>query len=285
MKNFTKTIALPIMLLGASAANATNIESVVFNGFQQWSDNSAEVLVKGPNNTDLAKTGILEVGDQLQGIFNIGSFEQNPSTLYIGVNGINELTGIFNVQVTSVSGAPGAYFFNFGPTTFSAGPVGSLNILTGNEVVAFYQDPAADYTRLGTSISADVTSASNGFHFLNLGFDGSNTFWSAIAVTNDIAIVGATAAPAVGGFYNLGLNISDNDSGLTFGKVLNFNNQLVDFAGSGSLLGTGGVATPFQSFDNVDFTTNVQVPEPSMLALIGLGLVGMGYFRKGGKKA
>lgn len=284
MKNFTKTIALPIMLLGASAANATNIESVVFNGFQLWSDNSAEVLVKGPNNTDLTKAGILEVGDQLQGIFQIGTFEKAPSTVVIGANGINELTGIFNVEVTSVGGVPNAYTFGFGPTTYNTGPVGSLNILTGNNVVAFYQDPSLDYDRQGTSITASVTSATNGSPFLTLGFVGSNTFWTATAVTNNIIAVGATPAPGAGGTYNLGLNISQNYSGLTFGKVPFFLG-LVDFAGSGSLLGTGGVTTPFQSFDNVDFTTNVQVPEPSMLALIGLGLVGMGYFRKGGKKA
>jgi hypothetical protein len=53
----------------------------------------------------------------------------------------------------------------------------------------------------------------------------------------------------------------------------------VNVCGSGSLLGTNGTSTPFQSFDNVDFRLNV-VPEPAMLSLLGIGLFAMGWMRR-----
>lgn len=51
--------------------------------------------------------------------------------------------------------------------------------------------------------------------------------------------------------------------------------HLTDVCGSGSLLGTAGAITPFDSFSNVDFVVNV-VRESAMLGLLGLGLFGMG---------
>ena len=63
---------------------------------------------------------------------------------------------------------------------------------------------------------------------------------------------------------------------MQFGKVACNFGGLVDVCGSGSLLGTGGLSTPYDSFNNVDFTINV-IPEPSTFALAGLALLGMGF--------
>ena len=52
-------------------------------------------------------------------------------------------------------------------------------------------------------------------------------------------------------------------------------------AGSTNLLGTAGVNTPFNVFDNTDLVVNVsQVPEPGTIALLGLGLLGIGVYSR-----
>ena len=94
--------------LCASAANAADIDSLIFpNELNQFSDNSAE-----SQNVDLNGNGLLDVGDTLRGILDIGTIEDlsgGGGTRAIGGTGVdstgnNELTAIFEAEILTITG-------------------------------------------------------------------------------------------------------------------------------------------------------------------------------------
>lgn len=283
MKLFNKTlIAAAASLVCASAAQAGSVASQFFGGFQQLSDNSAEY-----QNADLNGNGLLDLGDQLRGIFTIETIEKTgfPTHQLGQASGNNELTGLFEAVVAAVFSTPDnplTLFVDETSYTYIFAPTASFGATYGpGAMIAMFEDSTPDYTRVLNATCVDIATceatATNGSPFMTLGFSAANNFWQATSTTNNIASIGAIPAPGNGGVFNAGLNILSNSSGLAFNQVdCGIVGNMVDVCGSGSLLGTGGVGTPFQSFDNVDFTVNAKVPEPATLGLLGLGLLGMG---------
>lgn len=293
-----KTLIPALSLAFAGAAQADTVASQFFYGFQQLSDNSAEY-----QSFDANGDGLLGVGDILRGIFTIETIEQGGSTNQLG-DGIahNELTGIFEAVVAHYAvNLPSPFTTNH---YYTFAPSAAFEAIYGaGAMIATFDDPAQDYTRIGcATVAGCEASATGGTPFMVLGFaDPLRNFWVADTKSNDISVIGAVPAPGNGGLFNTGLDILSQgpaSAGLIFNDVaclgyatveavpgvfaqIPTGVRAVDVCGSGSLLGTGGVNTPYDSFNNVDFTVNVErVPEPATLGLLGLGLLGLGLARR-----
>lgn len=281
-------------LMYTGAVNAGSIDYFFGGAVTQLSDNSAEYLVKGDNNTNPDNATILEVGDRLVGIFNINSTENisvGGDQVVLEANGYDELSGVFDITVASKTADGSDWVFTFAPT---AGGTFEQDYGTG-AMVAFYTDPVYEYTRTGSAADTVDTLAgliTDGSLFMVTGFDGGgNEFWISQADTDDISVLAAIPAPGIGGGYNAGLDLLVNNTGREFHDYYCLNPVTqtyipVDQCGSGSLLGiayvdpvTGEllqIATPFDSFDNLDFTMTAKVPEPSIVLMFGTGLLVMG---------
>jgi hypothetical protein len=299
-QKFLAATAGAILLgLSAQAASAATISSILLSGADQTpllSDNSAEYLVNGPNDTS---PNTVDIGDRLRGILQIGTIE-NPGVVTLGENTPNsELSALFEVVVLTKTftdtGNPATSFFTYtfgayAPFAAEADALGFAAV-TG-AAIAFFEDTTPDFTRTG-GIALGETNASNGDAYWLFGFEGNEDFWRATTTTDSITSVALFPPTTQFGSFQVGLSLLDNPFGIDLGPVNCFNTvtglvtSVNACAGSGQVLSPDDSNTGFHVWNDVNYTINVAVPEPGTLSIVGLGLLGLGYAsrRRKSKKA
>lgn len=225
-------------------------------------------------------------------------------------------TKVYGAQQIGV-GAPTAstlFNFDFGPdASFATEWEAKLGLpagtLTGAMVLFFDDSALRDYDRTdaaGGTIAASEATATNGTLMwawgvgldagtANPGFDGilgtaddtgaiGDELWRAIA-PYDPSIFETTPTGSSPGTFNFSLSViysgfgSTQFAGVDAGSLTGLGDGLVQINGSGGVLGTLNASTPYEAFNNVDATFK-PVPEPATLALMGMGLLGIGVARR-----
>ncbi len=281
MKLIKQSIAAAAALALSSAAFAGNsVSSNIPAGNVLFSDDSAEQWI------DVNGNGFLDVGDKLRGILTINQVSGGGQATLIGGNtNNNELTGIFQTVVTNaVPAGAGRFDYTFAADAAFAAEFG----VAAGTVGIFFDDSANNFAREGcATYAACEATATGGSVWASFGLGGG--FWTAANAAGNPGLGATLPLGTPLGTFGIGLNFIQNNTGFQWNKVqcfdtTTFTMYAVDFCGQGGILASGRDAssntdTPYELFDNVDFTAN-RVSAPGSLALVGAALFGIGMIRR-----
>jgi PEP-CTERM motif len=298
MKFMTTVVAGAILAVLASASNAASIKTLIGSeGAFVLEDDSAERHIDEGGAMGTENNGLLDIGEKLRGIVEFPVFKgfgSNPLGTDYSLDGVaNEhLSAIFEVEVTGKTMvAPGVFDFTFGPSASFAAEYGGS---AAGTMIKFYTEMLDNVNIAGALCQTPAQVAAggacegtvaDGAWLMDIGFGGdADEGWEAFNAPDDTSVGALASLSSSLGTFNYNLSLLA-DSGLPQLLQIAANpgvggagDGLIDFTGSGQLLGTlnpfGTKVTGYDFTDDADLAGNA-IPEPTSIALFGLTLFGL----------
>ena len=253
---------------------------------------------------------LLDVGESLRGIITFPFLEPIAGGS-IPLDGISNetISAVFEAEVTSKVNVGTDAFGNdifdytFGPSASFAAEFGDV----AGAMVRFYTDPVDNVDITGDSCDevAEVVAGgvcegtvTDGSWLMTMGFTGDpDEGWFSFDTPENTTVGASFATTTTLGTFNYNLGLVSAIPGVFFNQVLASpladpnpfaDDNLVTFAGSGSLLGTnsainGDRLSGFGFTNDADITLSKQIPEPAGIALFGLAALGLAGFKRRAK--
>ncbi len=303
IKVIAPAIAISATCGWAAKAQAARVTDLFDAGVNEASDENAEILAVDGN-----QNGSLDVGDVVQGVFNMNTLNSTGANLG-GTTGNSEWSGIFRLKVTGKIDNGDDFTFTFGPDSGFTQADTALGT-SGNSLnaMALMWDDTTPDADFRTDVATAESTASNGDFFWALGFDdasaASHVESGSVVSDNGEGWVGTggeefTAAAGVSpgnviGLANFAVHrvdstglannlqpLTEQELGAFLAGVLGADaTDTADVLGSSELRGADGQlrTAGFDAGSNTNFTA-VTVPTPTA-ASAGLMLLGLAMFRR-----